>query len=109
MSDCRLTTFDNPYDPFEQFTLWWLFDNEKGYNTCGKLDRISHFTDDMSDKEIDEEHERAVDEIIDNDFLNISPVSIISHLTPSRFVSKSLIITPFKPKERAPVNLAPCS
>lgn len=29
MSDCRLTTFDNPYDPFEQFTLWWLFDNEK--------------------------------------------------------------------------------
>ena len=65
MSDCRLTTFDNPYDPFEQFTLWWLFDNEKGYNTCGKLDRISHFTDDMSDKEIDEEHERAVDEIID--------------------------------------------
>ena len=71
MSDCRLTTFDNPYDPFEQFTLWWLFDNEKGYNTCGKLDRISHFTDDMSDKEIDEEHERAVDEIIDNDFLNI--------------------------------------
>ena len=71
MSDCRLTTFDNPYDPFEPFTLWWLFDNEKGYNTCGKLDRISHFTDDMSDKEIDEEHERAVDEIIDNDFLNI--------------------------------------
>lgn len=71
MSDCRLTTFDNPYDPFEQFTPWWLFDNEKGYNTCGKLDRISHFTDDMSDKEIDEEHERAVDEIIDNDFLNI--------------------------------------
>lgn len=71
MSDCRLTTFDNPYDPFEQFTRWWLFDNEKGYNTCGKLDRISHFTDDMSDKEIDEEHERAVDEIIDNDFLNI--------------------------------------
>lgn len=71
MSDCRLTTFDNPYDPFEQFTLWWLLDNEKGYNTCGKLDRISHFTDDMSDKEIDEEHERAVDEIIDNDFLNI--------------------------------------
>ena len=25
----------------------------------------------MSDKEIDEEHERAVDEIIDIDFLNI--------------------------------------
>ena len=70
-NDCRLTTFDNPFDPFEQFTSWLLFDNEKGYNTCGKLDRISHYTDDMSEKEIDEEHERAIDEIIDNDFLNI--------------------------------------
>ena len=30
MSDCRLTTFDNPYDPFEQFALWMLFDNTAG-------------------------------------------------------------------------------
>ena len=70
-NDCRLTTFDNPFDPFEQFTSWLLFDNAKGYNTCGKLDRISHYADDMSEKDIDEEHERAIDEIIDNDFLNI--------------------------------------
>ena len=69
--DCRLTTFDNPYDPFTQFNPWYLFDNEKGYNTCGILDRISNYSDDMSDKEIDEEHERAIDEMIDNDFLNI--------------------------------------
>lgn len=70
-NDCRLTTFDNPFDPFEQFTSWLLFDNENNYFTLNKLDRISHYTDDMSDKEIDEEHERAINEIIDNDFLNI--------------------------------------
>ena len=30
--NCMLTTFDNPFDPFEQFTSWFLFDTEKGYN-----------------------------------------------------------------------------
>ena len=38
---CMLTTFDNPFDPFEQFTSWFLFDVEKGYNTCGRLARIA--------------------------------------------------------------------
>ena len=66
-----LTTFDNPYDPFDQFTLWWMFDVGQGYDTCGFLDRISHYSDDMSDEEINKEHERAIEEIIDNDFLNI--------------------------------------
>ena len=70
-NDCRLTTFDNPFDPFEQFTSWLLFDNANEYFTLNKLDRISNYSDDMTEKEIDEEHERAIDEIIDNDFLNI--------------------------------------
>ena len=66
-----LTTFDNPYDPFEQFTLWRLFDLEKGYNTCERLARIAQLSDDMSQREEDEENERAIDEIIEHDFLNI--------------------------------------
>ena len=68
---CMLTTFDNPFDPFEQFTSWFLFDVEKGYNTCGYLGRIVNFNDEMSEKEKDEEIERAIDEIIQYDFLAI--------------------------------------
>ena len=70
-SKCMLTTFDNPFDPFEQFTSWYLFDVEKGYNTCSYLARIAHFSDDMTEKEEDEENERAIDEIIRLNPLNI--------------------------------------
>lgn len=66
-----LTTFDNPFDPFEQFTDWFMFDVEKGYNTCSYLARIAKLTDDMSDQEVDAEVERAIDEIIQYDFMNI--------------------------------------
>lgn len=66
-----LTTFDNPYDPFEQFSSWFLFDVEKGYNTCSYLGRITKFSDEMSTVEEDEEVERAIDEIIKYDFMNI--------------------------------------
>lgn len=71
MAECRLTTFDNPYDPFKQFNSWFLFDVEKGYNSCGYLARIARTTDQMSDAENEEEIERAIDEIIKYDFMNI--------------------------------------
>ena len=68
---CALTTFDNPYDPFEQFPDWFLFDVEKGYNTCAYLARIAKTSDQFSDEENDREIERAIDEIIRYDFMNI--------------------------------------
>ena len=70
-SKCMLTTFDNPYDPFEQFTLWFLFDVEKGYNTCERLARIANIPEGLSDKEIDAATDAAIDEMIKYDFLNI--------------------------------------
>ena len=70
-SECMLTTIDNPFDPFEQFTSWFLFDVEKGYNTCSRLARIANISDELSEKEVDEEIERAINEIIKYDFMNI--------------------------------------
>lgn len=64
-SKVMLTTIDNPFDPFDDFTSWRRFDEEKGYNSCGYLARIAKITDDMSQKEEDEEIERACDEIIE--------------------------------------------
>lgn len=70
-NEYMLTTFDNPFDPFEEFSSWFLFDVEKGYNTCSYLGRIAQLSDDMSEKETDEEVERAIDSIIKHDFMNI--------------------------------------
>ena len=70
-SECRLTTFDNPYDPFKNFDSWFLYDVEKGYNSCAYLDRIAHTSPELSDEENEAEIERAIDEIIKYDFLNI--------------------------------------
>lgn len=69
--ECMLTTIDNPYDPFEQFTSWYLFDIEKGYNTSSYLARIAKLSNSLSQKEEDLEIERAIDEIIKYDFQNI--------------------------------------
>lgn len=69
--ECMLTTIDNPYDPFEQFESWFLFDTEKGYNSSSYLARIAQLTDEMSEHEKDVEIERAIDEIIKYDFTNM--------------------------------------
>ena len=71
VTEVMLTTFDNPYDPFDDFVHWWLFDIEKGYNTCGKIARIARSSEEFSTIEEKAETERAIDEIIINDFLNI--------------------------------------
>lgn len=39
--DYMLTTYDNPYNPFTQFELWFKFDMLLGYNTCGLLDQTA--------------------------------------------------------------------
>ena len=71
-SECMLTTIDNPYNPFVNFSEWFIFDSvEKGYNSCSRLARVANITDDMSDVERSREVERAIDEIILHDFMNI--------------------------------------
>ena len=63
-NECMLTTIDNPFNPFEQFDEWLLFDSERGYYSCSYLARIAKLSDDMSQAEADAEIERAIDEIV---------------------------------------------
>ena len=66
-----LTTKDNPYSPFDQFDLWLQYDIEMGYQTCERLGKIIQIEEGMSDKEKEDAMDRAIDEIIKYDDLDI--------------------------------------
>ena len=71
-----LTTFDNPFDPFDNFNDWLNFDLDRSRkfgnkDCCSYLDRIARTSDQLSEQENDDEIERAIDEIIKYDFMNI--------------------------------------
>lgn len=71
VKQCMLTTIDNPFNPFNDFTSWFLFDIEKKHNCCGLVDRIAKYDDNMTEEEVKIETERAIDEIIFYDDLHI--------------------------------------
>lgn len=67
----NITTIDNPYDPFDDFEHWLLFDKEKGYNTSDKLGRLTNLKNDMSSVEENIEVEKGIDKLIEIDPLSI--------------------------------------
>ena len=72
MVRCFLTTFDNPYSPYEEFEKWYQYDIEHGYNSfwgClwGSPETSSQFTDNENAYEI----EKAIDKIVAADPINI--------------------------------------
>lgn len=66
-----LSTHDNPFNPFLDFNSWFSFDFTKGYNCCSMISRIAQTAEMLTDKENFEEIEKAIDDIIKEDFLNI--------------------------------------
>ena len=46
-----LSTIDNPYDPFEDFKNWYLYDVQHGYNSAAYLARIAKTSDQFTEIE----------------------------------------------------------
>ena len=66
-----LTTHDNPFDPFDDFASWNSYDKQHYYNSSEKLMRVAVLSDEMTIFEENAEIERAIDEIIKYDFMNV--------------------------------------
>ena len=68
---CRLTTFDNPHDPFTDYDQWLRFDSDMGYHSGDYLARVARTSEEFTEEENEREIERAIDEIIKYDFRNL--------------------------------------
>ena len=64
MTDVMLTTVDNPYDPFEEFSKWFTWDTTQGYNTSGLVARLARTTDEFGDSKQEQMIEDAIDEFL---------------------------------------------
>ena len=71
MVRCFLTTFDNPYSPYEQFEEWYRYDTDHGYNSSGLLMRLAETSSQVTDNENAYEIEKAIDRIVAADPQNI--------------------------------------
>ena len=59
-----ITTYDNPYDPLDDFINWFNFDSTRGYDTCKKLSAFAYTSPGLSDYENKLEIEHAIDQLV---------------------------------------------
>ncbi len=59
-----LTTIDNPFNPFTQWNDWKRLDEDMGYFTCNYLARIARTSDDLSDADMIQAIDNAINEIV---------------------------------------------
>ena len=75
--EVRLTTYDNPYSPFDEFDRWLQFDRyEKQYDTIELLARNIDLIDNAEDFDEDE-----VRTIVINDIVKRNPFGVHIKIT----------------------------
>lgn len=64
MEKFRLTTEDNPYNPFTEWDQWYFYDLSKGYYTCERLARLVSNSKILPDSIDDGEMDEAADQLL---------------------------------------------
>lgn len=59
-----LTTVDNPYSPFDQWTEWRAFDEASGYFTSALLARVTRSSDELSESDQELALNDAINEVL---------------------------------------------
>jgi len=67
----RLTTVDNPHDPFDDYPAWFSFDTASGYHSPSLLARIVQDSDQLSDVDQELANEQAIDEIVKENVMGV--------------------------------------
>lgn len=62
--ESRLTTYDNPYSPFEEYDEWYAFDTRMRYYSPSLLARVATPSEELTTYEYNLAIDEAIDEII---------------------------------------------
>ncbi|HMT88052.1 MAG TPA: hypothetical protein PKC73_00330 [Dermatophilaceae bacterium] len=66
-----LSTIDNPYNPFDHYDEWLVYDETHGYYSNSLLGRILITSEELSQADQDLDVERAIDEIVKENALGL--------------------------------------
>lgn len=80
--DYRITTLDNPFNPFSDFDAWYTFDNMKGYNTYSVLARMCATSLEQTEEEVSSELDKAIDRLVE-----LNPNGLYIKVNLSKFLS----------------------
>ncbi len=65
MATHMLSTVDNPFDPFTEYSQWSVFDESHGYYSASLLARVVATSDELSEADQSLAIELAIDQIVE--------------------------------------------
>lgn len=67
----RLSTIDNPFNPFTHWDEWYAWDEAQGYHSTSFLARIVRSSEGLSDADQELAVDQAIDEIVRENVLGL--------------------------------------